>query len=232
MRVQPLTKSTAKTYTGNKTVKEDVKVGTEETAPDVGGIRGAGREVGAVEPDGTGGTDSSGTDGEVSGAGSVFDSDAGSSGEGTDADRGGVHDGIIPPITDIAGEIRAAHPNASADIESWTDAPPTQLGKQEAEAFSSALARAKQLAGGRHLSAEHEESWRCVGAPERVESGGRVHHDQRAPVNPCRGMRSRLSEVVKNEFLLWLSQNTTSTDREADKVSKETKRYIKALLDW
>ena len=45
-------------------------------------------------------------------------------------------------------------------------------------------------------------------------------------------MRSRLSEVVKNEFLLWLSQNTTSTDREADKVSKETKRYIKALLGW
>ena len=45
-------------------------------------------------------------------------------------------------------------------------------------------------------------------------------------------MRSRLSEVVKNEFLLWLSQNTTSTDREADKVSKETKRYIKDLLGW
>lgn len=45
-------------------------------------------------------------------------------------------------------------------------------------------------------------------------------------------MRSRLSEVVKNEFLLWLSQNTTSTDREADKVSKETKRYVKALLGW
>ncbi len=45
-------------------------------------------------------------------------------------------------------------------------------------------------------------------------------------------MRSRLSEVVKNEFLLWLSQNTTSTDRAEDKVSKETKRYIKALLGW
>lgn len=45
-------------------------------------------------------------------------------------------------------------------------------------------------------------------------------------------MRSRLSGVVKNEFLLWLSQNTTSTDREADKVSKETKRYIKDLLGW
>ena len=45
-------------------------------------------------------------------------------------------------------------------------------------------------------------------------------------------MRSRLSEVVKNEFLRWLSQNTTSTDREEDKVSKETKRYIKVLLGW
>ena len=43
-------------------------------------------------------------------------------------------------------------------------------------------------------------------------------------------MRSRLSGVVKNEFLLWLSQNTTSTDRAEDKVSKEIKRYIKALL--
>ena len=45
-------------------------------------------------------------------------------------------------------------------------------------------------------------------------------------------MRSRLSEVVKNEFLLWLSQTTTSTDREESKVSKETKRYIKVLLGW
>ena len=45
-------------------------------------------------------------------------------------------------------------------------------------------------------------------------------------------MHSRLSEVVKNEFLLWLSQNTTSTDRAEDKVSKEIKRYIKALLGW
>ena len=45
-------------------------------------------------------------------------------------------------------------------------------------------------------------------------------------------MRSKLAEVVRNEFLLWLSQNTTSTDREADKVSKETKRYIKDLLGW
>ena len=45
-------------------------------------------------------------------------------------------------------------------------------------------------------------------------------------------MRSRLSEVVKNEFLLWLSQNTTSTDRAEGTVSKETKRYIQALLGW
>ena len=148
VRSQRLTDAAAETYTESENVKEDVKdERAEETAPDVGGIREAGGEVGAVEPDGTGGTDSSGTDGEVSGAGSVFDSDAGSSGEGTDSNRGGVHDGIIPPITDIAGEIRAAHPNASAGIESWTDAPPTQLGQQEAEAFSSALAWAKQLAG-------------------------------------------------------------------------------------
>ena len=45
-------------------------------------------------------------------------------------------------------------------------------------------------------------------------------------------MRSSLAAEVKDRFLLWLSQNTTSTDREADKVSKETKRYIKALLGW
>ena len=149
VRSQRLTDAAAETYTESENVKEEESNGgrAEETAPDVGGIREAGGEVGAVEPDGTGGTDSSGTDGEVSGTGSVFDPDAGSSGEGTDSDRGGVHDGIIPPITDIAGEIRAAHPNASAGIESWTDAPPTQLGQQEAEAFSSALAWAKQLAG-------------------------------------------------------------------------------------
>lgn len=45
-------------------------------------------------------------------------------------------------------------------------------------------------------------------------------------------MRSSLAAEVKDRFLLWLSQNTTSTDREEDKVSKETKRYIKALLGW
>ena len=45
-------------------------------------------------------------------------------------------------------------------------------------------------------------------------------------------MRSSLAAEVKDRFLLWLSQNTTSTDREADKVSKETKRYVKALLGW
>ena len=45
-------------------------------------------------------------------------------------------------------------------------------------------------------------------------------------------MRSSLAAEVKDRFLLWLSLNTTSTDREADKVSKETKRYIKALLGW
>ena len=45
-------------------------------------------------------------------------------------------------------------------------------------------------------------------------------------------MRSRLAEVVRNEFLLWLSQNTTSTDREAPKVSKETAAYVKKLLGW
>ncbi len=45
-------------------------------------------------------------------------------------------------------------------------------------------------------------------------------------------MRSRLAEVVRNEFLLWLSQNTTSTDREDPKVSKETSAYVKKLLGW
>lgn len=45
-------------------------------------------------------------------------------------------------------------------------------------------------------------------------------------------MRSSLAAEVRDRFLLWLSQNTTSTDREEDKVSKETKRYIKALLGW
>lgn len=45
-------------------------------------------------------------------------------------------------------------------------------------------------------------------------------------------MRSKLAEVVRNEFLLWLSQNTASTDREDPKVSKETKKYIKDLLGW
>ena len=45
-------------------------------------------------------------------------------------------------------------------------------------------------------------------------------------------MRSSLAAEVKDRFLLWLSQNTASTDREADKVSKETKRYVKALLGW
>ena len=45
-------------------------------------------------------------------------------------------------------------------------------------------------------------------------------------------MRSKLAEVVKNEFLLWLSQNTTSTDREDPKVSKETAAYVKKLLGW
>lgn len=45
-------------------------------------------------------------------------------------------------------------------------------------------------------------------------------------------MRSKLAEVVRNEFLLWLSQNTTSTDREDPKVSKETTAYVKKLLGW
>ena len=45
-------------------------------------------------------------------------------------------------------------------------------------------------------------------------------------------MRSKLAEVVRNEFLLWLSQNTTSTDREDPKVSKETAAYVKKLLGW
>ena len=45
-------------------------------------------------------------------------------------------------------------------------------------------------------------------------------------------MRSRLAEVVRNEFLLWLSQNTASTDREDPKVSKETAAYVKKLLGW
>lgn len=45
-------------------------------------------------------------------------------------------------------------------------------------------------------------------------------------------MRDKLSGVVKNEFLLWLSQNTTSTDREDPKVSKETAAYVKKLLGW
>lgn len=45
-------------------------------------------------------------------------------------------------------------------------------------------------------------------------------------------MRSKLAEVVRNEFLLWLSQNTTSTDREDPKVSKETSAYVKKLLGW
>lgn len=45
-------------------------------------------------------------------------------------------------------------------------------------------------------------------------------------------MRSGLAEVVRNEFLLWLSQNTTSTDREDPTVSKETAAYVKKLLGW
>ena len=45
-------------------------------------------------------------------------------------------------------------------------------------------------------------------------------------------MRSKLAEVVRNEFLLWLSQNTASTDREDPKVSKETAAYVKKLLGW
>lgn len=45
-------------------------------------------------------------------------------------------------------------------------------------------------------------------------------------------MRSELADVVRNEFLYWLSLNTTSTDREEDKVSIETKAYVKALLGW
>lgn len=45
-------------------------------------------------------------------------------------------------------------------------------------------------------------------------------------------MRSKLAEVVRNEFLLWLSQNTISTDREDPKVSKETAAYVKKLLGW
>lgn len=147
IRSQRLTDAAAETYTESENVKEEESNGAEETASDVGGIRRVSGEVRTVEPDGAGGTDRSGTDGEVSGTGSVHDSDAGGGGEGTDADRGGVYDGVIPPITDIADEIRAAHPNASADINSWTDAPSTQLGRQEADAFSSAIAWAKQLAG-------------------------------------------------------------------------------------
>jgi len=46
------------------------------------------------------------------------------------------------------------------------------------------------------------------------------------------GEKAAHSADAGERVLLWLSQNTTSTDREADKVSKETKRYIKALLGW
>lgn len=45
-------------------------------------------------------------------------------------------------------------------------------------------------------------------------------------------MRDKLSDVVRNEFVYRLSLNTTSTDREEDKVSAETRAYIRNLLDW
>lgn len=45
-------------------------------------------------------------------------------------------------------------------------------------------------------------------------------------------MRDKLSDVVRNEFLYRLSLNTTFTDREEDKVSAETRAYIRNLLDW
>ena len=45
-------------------------------------------------------------------------------------------------------------------------------------------------------------------------------------------MRSKLSTEVKDRFLLWLSQNSTSTDREENPISKELMRYITKLLGW
>ena len=45
-------------------------------------------------------------------------------------------------------------------------------------------------------------------------------------------MRSKLSTEVKDRFLLWLSQNSASTDREDNPISKELVRYITKLLGW
>ena len=45
-------------------------------------------------------------------------------------------------------------------------------------------------------------------------------------------MRSKLSTEVKERFMLWLSQNSTSTDREDNLISKELTRYITELLGW
>lgn len=145
IRSQRLTDAAAETYTESENVKEEESNGAEETASDVGRVLDAGGEVGRHRGEKYGGADRSGTDGEVSGTGSVHDSDAGGSGEGTDADRGGLQGDVKPSIRDIAEEIKAAHPNA--DVDNWTDAPLTQLTTQEVDGFSAAQAWTKNLAG-------------------------------------------------------------------------------------
>ena len=145
IRSQRLTDAAAETYTESENVKEEESNGAEETASDVGRVLDVGGEVGRHRGEKYGGADRSGTDGEVSGTGSVRGPDAGGSGKGTDSDRGRLHGDVKPSIRDIAEEIKAAHPNA--DVDNWTDAPLTQLTTQEVDGFSAAQAWTKNLAG-------------------------------------------------------------------------------------
>ena len=145
IRLQRLTDAAAETYTESENVKEEESNGAEETASDVGRVLDVGGEVGRHRGEKYGGADRSGTDGEVSGTGSVRGPDAGGSGKGTDSDRGRLHGDVKPSIRDIAEEIKAAHPNA--DVDNWTDAPLTQLTTQEVDGFSAAQAWTKNLAG-------------------------------------------------------------------------------------
>ena len=156
MRVQPLTKAEAKTYTEKKTVEEDVKDGRAEATDDGGdsGRTGGGGGDVLAERAGRGGVALGDGEGELSGdgleqpgGGSAVSEDADASGPDVPANSPGGEGGAEPArlTAEVREELSKRY--ETARIEDWSDAPVSQLRETEASSFTRVAEWVSRLTG-------------------------------------------------------------------------------------
>ena len=151
IRSQRLTDAAAETYTESENAKEEESNGGRE-ADDDGRDQGSAGQPSDDESDGADGSNDGAAGDRVSG-GRLGQSDRGSA-SSAETDTVGaeaaqhlrdVHEEVTPRIADISEEIHKAHP--TAEVNNWTDAPPTQIGSTESSVFASSRGWIGDLTG-------------------------------------------------------------------------------------